>query len=557
MKAVWLLTFLPALAMAQSDGGGRDVTIAMFSTHAVHAVTLAATGEGAWTATCAACAHRPLATPMRFAKGEIFAGGPVRVTDDASKETRTATGIWHLRATAEGMDIVLSLPSERYVAAVVSAEGSPSEKPQALEALAIVARTYALNGRHWKPRAGHLPAELCDSTQCQAMRLGHISTSIETAVRSSTGETMWFRGRRAEVFFSQHCGGETEAASAVWPTLRTAKYLAAHPDIFCVRRDKAAWHTEVPTAQLMEIAHAEGWKLPSQLADLRVTQRSPSHRVLKLDLIGEDGARFPVAASSLRLAIGRALGWNRVRSDLYDVAVRNDLVVFDGHGHGHGVGLCQAGASEMAVQGKSAREIVEYYFTGVSVGITPNDAGWQQSSNGPLRIRSVGNDAVYGATIQHAWAEATKRFPVQKALTPEIVAAPSVEIFRQMTASPGWLLAATRGNTVVLQPWSILRNQADNVLLHEFLHLCIESEAGAKAPLWLREGLVEYLAGDAQSGETMQAASLETALRSPSTQHESQQAHAAAAAKVRALVGRYGITSVRAWLGSGVPSGIA
>jgi len=557
LKAVWLLTFLPALAMAQSDGGGRDVTVAMFSTHAVHAVTLVATGEGAWTATCAACTHRPLTTPVHVTRGEIFAGGPVRITDDASKETRNATGLWHLRAAANEIDIVLSLPSERYVASVVAAEGSPSEKPQALEALAIVARTYALNGRHWKPRTGHLPAELCDSTQCQAMRLGRISTSIETAVRSSAGETMWFRGRRAEVFFSQHCGGETEAAGAVWPTLRNAKYLAAHADTFCVRRDKAAWHTEVPSAQLIEIAHAEGWKIPVQLADLRVTQRSPSHRVLKLDLVDQDGTRFPVAASSLRLAIGRALGWNQVRSDLYDVAIRNGVVVFDGHGHGHGVGLCQAGASEMAVQGKSAREIVEYYFTGVSVGITPNDAGWQQSSNGLLRIRSVGNDAAYEAAIQNAWAEAGKRFPMQKALTPEIVAAPSVEIFRQMTASPGWLLAATRGNNVVLQPWSILRNQTDSVLLHEFLHLCVESEAGAKAPLWLREGLVEYLAGDTQNGETMQAASLETALRNPSTQHESQRAHAAAAAKVRSLVNRYGITSVRGWLASGVPSGIA
>lgn len=40
---------------------------------------------------------------------------------------------------------------------------------------------------------------------------------------------------------------------------------------------------------------------------------------------------------------------------------------FAGSGFGHGVGLSQIGAKAMALQGKSAEEILKYYFTGVTI----------------------------------------------------------------------------------------------------------------------------------------------------------------------------------------------
>lgn len=40
---------------------------------------------------------------------------------------------------------------------------------------------------------------------------------------------------------------------------------------------------------------------------------------------------------------------------------------FDGNGFGHGVGLSQIGAKAMALDGKSAEEILKYYYTGVEV----------------------------------------------------------------------------------------------------------------------------------------------------------------------------------------------
>ena len=44
-----------------------------------------------------------------------------------------------------------------------------------------------------------------------------------------------------------------------------------------------------------------------------------------------------------------------------------DTFTFTGNGYGHGVGLSQIGGKAMALEGKSAEEILKYYYTGVNV----------------------------------------------------------------------------------------------------------------------------------------------------------------------------------------------
>jgi stage II sporulation protein D len=549
-------------ATVVADGGGRDISVAMFSTRQVHAATLTAAGGGSWTAMCSRCAHELLTAPKHVSGAmEIFAGGPVRVTDDASGEARAATGLWHLRGSGGGVDVVLTLPSEHYVAAVLSAEAAVNEPAESLRALAILARTYALNGKHYTAAAGQLAAEVCDSSECQAMTLGPASPAIEDAVRATAGETLWFGGRRAEVFFSQSCGGTTEDASAVWPALAGVPYLRSRSDPYCVRRGNAAWHAEVPLATFAEIARAEGWHVPARIVGARVIERSGSHRALRVGLTGGDGRTTVVAASALRFGIGRALGWNQVRSDAYEVGMHNEVLVFDGRGHGHGVGLCQEGATEMAAEGKSAREILEFYFPGTVVRILEADTGWREARVGSVTVRGTSLNEVGEADMALVWGDAQRRFAPKRAVAPEIVFAPTAEVFRQMTGQPGWMLASTRGSQIVLQPGAVLRAHGRNVektLLHEMLHVLVESEAGERAPLWLREGLVEVLAGE-DGGDTDAGISLsvmEGALHHTDSLIESERAHHAAAATVRRLVARYGLPVVRSWLSGGVPAGI-
>jgi len=216
-----LLAIPSASAATANDGGGRDVSVAMFSAQVIRAVTITPIGPGTWAKHCEGCDRKPLLQPLHIGQPmEIFAGGTFKITDESRHESRTATGLWHLRATADAhgqleTDVVLTLPSEHYVAAVLNAEATADEPAESLAALAIVARTYALNGNHYSAQAGHLPAELCDSTQCQAMLPGQVPQRIKDATQSTAGETLWFQGRRAEAFFSQSCGGVTEEADAI------------------------------------------------------------------------------------------------------------------------------------------------------------------------------------------------------------------------------------------------------------------------------------------------------------------------------------------------------
>ena len=445
--------------------------------------------------------------------------------------------------------------AERYVAAVLSAETDAKEPPESLRAMAIVARSYALNGSHYAAPIGHLKADLCDSTECQAARFGASSDAVGQAVWETAGETLWFGQRRAEVYFSQSCGGMTEDVHAAWPAIHSVSYLGAHADPYCLRRSTSAWHAEVKLLELQSIARAQGWRLPLEIVSVKVTKRSASHRSQLLEFQGRDGMRAPVSANALRLAIGRALGWNKVRSDWYDIGVRNGALIFDGRGFGHGVGLCQFGATEMAVEHKSAREILAFYFPGTIVGVGPDDAGWITERIAGLDVRSVQQlTSVQRQEIDTSWQQARSLFPPRTSITPKIIFAPSPELFRQMTSQPGWMLASTSGSRIVLNAKPMLVMKDHRTLRHEMLHALVESETSSKAPLWLREGFVEVLDGEA-TDSVMSDAAVKAELSHPTTREFSERAHRAAAAKVRTMVARYGIAQVRSWLGNGVPAG--
>ncbi len=56
-----------------------------------------------------------------------------------------------------------------------------------------------------------------------------------------------------------------------------------------------------------------------------------------------------------------------LRSTFFSVAPEGDAIILKGRGYGHGVGLCQEGAMTMAAKGFTYRQIISFYYTGVSV----------------------------------------------------------------------------------------------------------------------------------------------------------------------------------------------
>jgi stage II sporulation protein D len=466
----------------------------------------------------------------------------------------TAAGEWTIVRRRDGLRVLLTLPSEDYVVAALSGEAAPDEPLASLKAMAITMRTFALLNAARHQAEGF---NLCDSTHCQALRLGRARPDVEQAVRETAGETLWSGGQRMPVYYTQHCGGMSEAANAVWPEASASD--KPHPDPYCLRRSPAGWHARIALGQLSGIFRSQGWQTPSPIEDIRVIRQTATGRAKLLEVTGS-GASAQLSASSLRFAVDRALGWNQMRSDWYTVTVSGGALEIHGRGYGHGVGLCQAGAYEMAVEGRSYEEILKFYFPDAVSGVTPTDGGWHTVAGRGWTLLTTDSPDSLLAEGNAAWAKAQSLLGDPNHPThPTVQELPTTELFRQTTGEPGWMLASTRGSSVFLQPAQVRRNNpgAGDLLLHEFLHVLVEQQAGEKAPLWLREGLVETLAGSGQSGPlNLPASEVDAALAHPADAAASRHAHQASARMAALLCARYGTPAVREFLRSGVPSNI-
>jgi stage II sporulation protein D len=465
-----------------------------------------------------------------------------------------AAGKWSITRQPHGLRVLLTLPSESYVIAALSGEAAPDEPMASLKAMAISMRTFALVNadRHQAEGFG-----LCDNTHCQALRLGKTRPEVEQAVRETAGETLWSEGQRAHIYYTQHCGGMSEPASAVWPEERAAYLAGQHPDPYCVRRSPAQWQTRIPLHQLDQIFRVQGWHTPSPVTDIHITQRDVTGRAELLQVIGQ-GPPAEISASSFRFAVDRTLGWNQMRSEWYSAAVSGSDLEIRGRGFGHGVGLCQAGAFEMATEGRNEKEILSFYFPGTIPGITPAGDGWQSISGVGWTLLTTGQAGPLVAEGNVAWARAQSLLG-KASQAPTVQELPTTELFRETTGEPGWMLASTRGSRVFLQPAQIRKNNGGNesLLLHEFLHVLVEQRARENAPLWLREGLVETLSAPEKKDWRpvgLPAAEVDAALAHPSNATVSRRAHEAAARMAALLCARYGMAAVLDFLRNGIPS---
>ena len=108
--------------------------------------------------------------------------------------------------------------------------------------------------------------------------------------------------------------------------------------------------------------------------------------------------------------MGRALGWNRIRSNWFEVAAQGDGFLFHGRGSGHGVGLCQTGAAEMAREGRGYREILAQYFPGTTLGEETTGAAWLTLSGQGFTLEtSEAADAAFLPALARGLAEAESR----------------------------------------------------------------------------------------------------------------------------------------------------
>jgi stage II sporulation protein D len=450
--------------------------------------------------------------------------------------------------------IAVTLPIESYVERVVASESGPSDSRASLQALAIVVRTFALHEAH-----GHADYDLCDSTHCQLLHWGGNRArqpAAHAATLATAGETLWFQGSRALAYFNKDCGGHTASPTEIWPRARAAPYLPSQPDHYCTSGGGKEWASELTRAELSAALASAGVAAPGW-QNLTVERRGESGRAVTLRL---DAAQ--ISAETFQLAVGHALGWNRIPSTWFEVNQQGDRFFFHGRGWGHGVGLCQKGAAAMAIGGSSSQQIIAQYFPGAQPADEASGRAWQSFKGDRFILESLdAKDAAYLPAMNRARAKAAELSGLNEAEPVTIRAFASTPAFREATLAPGWVAAFTEGDWIAIQPPRTLaaRRLLDSTMLHEFLHALVEHEAGPQAPLWLREGLAETWSEskhESIAASGLKIDEIDAALAHSSTEAESEAAHRAAAYYASRVLNQYGRAKVLEWLRSGIPAGV-
>ena len=264
---------------------------------------------------------------------------------------------------------VEELDLDTYLLGVVSSEMPASFEQEALNAQALVARTYTI----YKiiNESKHVNANICDdSTCCQAWiskekRFEKWNederesnwAKIETAVNSTKGKIITYEGKPINAFFHSNSGGITDIATNVWGG------------------------TNYPYLQVVETSGEDSYSQYSSEVLLSkeefISKMKKHHKDFEIDFNKDnqieildytDGNRIKtIKIGNLNLSGVEVRTIFGLKSAKFQVVIEENNIKFSVIGYGHGVGMSQTGADSMAKQGKNYEDIIKHYYADVEI----------------------------------------------------------------------------------------------------------------------------------------------------------------------------------------------
>ena len=491
-------------------------------------------------------------------------------------------------------NVTQKISLEDYILQVVATEASVEDEPEALKALAIAARTYALKntGRH-----GDQGFDFCSTTHCQRFESEEPRAAVADAVRATAGLVVRDdRDELADSYYSASCGGMTANLKTIW-NADAPDSLRGVQDRYCNSGSHYRWTDVIDSDKLAGALRSDPrTDVGKSVREISVTRHDRTGRAELLMLIGD--RRRVISGWEFKLIVGRALGWQLLKSSRFTVSRSGSEFVFRGGGFGHGLGLCQEGSHVMAQRGHSFQQILAHYFPNTHVG------GWgdgetrrrgdaERGRRGDAETRRRGDDAVTWEAISSAAfsplrvpASPRLRVPASRLTSsnfqltyPQTIEARDAEqvlsllestraqLLRRVTAAgiqarfpnleivinestgdfvgrtgmPPWAAAATKNNRMELQPLPLLKRRRilETTLRHELVHVLIDSIGGGQTPRWLAEGMAVHFSGEGrmiehyQPKSSMTVEAIEHALASSKSAEQMRSAYAAAYKAVR------------------------
>jgi len=351
------------------------------------------------------------------------AGKIAAVSIQRSQGVPRYSGILRVTRTSEGLIVVNRTGLEEYLCGVVPSEMPASYPAEALKAQAICARTYALE-KMKRPAYPAFGAHLDDSTAYQVYQNVESREETNAAVRETAGLALCeVSGELAETYYySTSCGHGTDEGA--WnPGRETVKtsYLNAKKISKASMERMLDGGTETTLSQdasfLLETddgdyEFGEPWYRwtyeveeidPEALAtrirecletkdeihfdkihNIEVTGRSAGGVAVELRIEAEQGDYCLQGERLIRQALcdGKSMVRNQAGQEvafekllpsafiLLNVKMRDGWVCgyeIIGGGYGHGIGMSQNAAKNMALEGRSAEEILQFFYKGLKV----------------------------------------------------------------------------------------------------------------------------------------------------------------------------------------------
>ena len=273
-------------------------------------------------------------------------------------------------------DAVNMVPLESYLAGVAGAEMPGYWEPEALKAQVIAARTYCLytkrrfgGNRNWDVRktAAHQVYHGLSVESAAIWDVVNQTIGMILVCKQADGTEDIF-----PTYYSSTCGGHTENSNNVFS--ESFAPLTGVPCPYCkdvakpkfffwpmVRFDKAVIANKL-------FQRYEKLRRLGNITDIEVADKTDYgdfSRLTMIKLTGPAGSDF-LRAEDFRLSIDST--GRKIRSACFVLTDLEDSWAFlEGRGWGHGVGMCQCGAEGMARQGKTAKEILSYYYPGSKI----------------------------------------------------------------------------------------------------------------------------------------------------------------------------------------------
>ncbi|WP_410512636.1 stage II sporulation protein D [Paenibacillus sp. BR2-3] len=291
-----------------------------------------------------------------------------------------------------------SLPLDDYVTGVLAAEMPADFELEALKAQAVAARTFIMR-RLLTGDASGVPVPGADVTDTvshqayvskaaleQAWERGGKSAALaklRRAVLETRGVVMTYKGQPITASFFASSGGFTENSEDYWSA--SVPYLRSVASPW--EKEIAPYYTVTTTFSTAELLSKLGITTASSSSSkesvpaLRESAMSDSAIADKTRNLSATSGSAPFMKVLSRtsghhikeISIGGVVFTGRevreklqLRSSQFTWTIRGSRIMITTYGNGHGVGMSQWGANGMAKEGKTATQILKYYYSGIS-----------------------------------------------------------------------------------------------------------------------------------------------------------------------------------------------